>query len=123
MSEADFELVRRFNGLFRTRDVAALDELLAPEFVAHNGDEDVHGPEGWRRFLEEAWERFERIDTGVQELLTDGTLVAERWTFHASGGDGPELHGHGITVHRIVDGRMRENWAVFHPDDPQDADG
>jgi hypothetical protein len=117
MSDEHFDLVRQFNQLFVTRDLDLLERLVAPDFVAHNGDSDVRGPDGWRRFLEEAWEQYERVDTGTDELIGDGGLVAERWWFRATPKDGGEgLQGHGITVHRVVDGRLQENWAIFQPD-------
>jgi predicted ester cyclase len=117
MSDEHFDLVRQFNQLFSTRDLDLLQRLVAPDFVAHNGDTDVRGPDGWRRFLEESWERFERVDTGIEELIANGGLVAERWWFRATPKDGGEgLRGHGITIHRVVDGRLQENWATFQPE-------
>lgn len=114
-NEENFALVRRFNQIFQAEDLSVLDEMLAPDFVAHNGDEEVHGPDGWRRFVIETREQAGEIETGVDELLGDGGLVAERWWIRGSAEGGEELHGHGITVHRIVNGRLQENWAVFHP--------
>jgi predicted ester cyclase len=117
MPDDNFELVRQFNQLFVTRDLDLLERLVASDFVAHNGDTEVRGPEGWRRFLEENWEQFERVDTGIDELIGDGGLVAERWTFDATPKNGGQpLRGHGITVHRIVERRLQENWAIFHPE-------
>lgn len=117
MSDENLDLVRQFNQLFGTRDLDLLQRLVAPDFVAHNGDRDVHGADGWRGFLEEAWEQFDRVETGIDELIADGSLVAERWWFRTTTKDGSEgPGGHGITIHRIVDGRLRENWATFHPD-------
>ena len=54
-NEENFELVRRFNQVFKADDdLSVLDEILAADFVAHNGDEDVRGPDGWRRFVLDA---------------------------------------------------------------------
>jgi ketosteroid isomerase-like protein len=114
-NEENFDLVRKFNQIFKAEDLGALDALLAPDFVAHNGDQEVRGPDGWRRFVLETRGRGGEIDTGVDELIGDGDLVAERWWMRGSAEDGEDLQGHGITVHRIVNGRLQENWAVFHP--------
>ena len=115
MSDEDnFELVRRFNQVFKADDdLTVLDEILAPEFVAHNGDEEVQGPDGWRRFVLEVREQSGEIETGIDELIGDGSLVAERWWMRAKGSAG----GHGVTVHRVENGKLRENWAVYQPDD------
>ncbi|MDP9166777.1 MAG: nuclear transport factor 2 family protein [Actinomycetota bacterium] len=115
-TEENFALVRRFNQVFKEDDLSVLDEILAPDFVAHNGDQDIHGPDGWRRFVLETREQGGDVDTGNDELLGDGSLVAERWWMRGSTDGHEQLHGHGITLHRIVDGRLQENWAVFHPD-------
>ena len=115
-NEENFELVRRFNQVFKQDDLSVLDEILAPDFVAHNGDQDVHGPDGWRRFVLETREQGGKIDTGDDELLGDGDLVAERWWLRGTADGGGLLHGHGITMHRIANGRLQENWAIFQPD-------
>ena len=56
------------------------------------------------------------VETGIDELIGDGNLVAERWWIRSSavGDAGP--NGHGVTIHRIVNGKLQENWAVFHPE-------
>ena len=114
-NEENFDLVRRFNQVWVTEDLDVLDEILAPDFVAHNGDEDVHGPDGWRRFVQEAVQQGE-VETGQDEVIGDGGLVAERWWWRGRI-DGGELRGHGVTLHRIENGRLQANWAVFHPDE------
>ncbi|MDQ1513337.1 MAG: hypothetical protein QOC59_1179 [Microbacteriaceae bacterium] len=91
--------------------------MITPDFVAHNGENDVHGLDGWFRFVNENHEQFGPVETGVDEVLDDGGLVAERWWFKAGTGDGPHLSGHGITVHRIENGKLAENWAIFQPDE------
>lgn len=115
-NEENFDLVRRFNQVFIAQDLGLLDELLAPGFVAHNGDREVRGPDGWRRFVLETRSEAGTIETGVDELIGDGDLVGERWWIRGSAGGGDGLRGHGITVHRIVNGKIQENWAVFSPD-------
>ena len=116
-NEENFELVRRFNQVSRADDqLGVLNEILASDFVAHNADEDVHGPDGWRRFVLAMQEVGGDVETGIDELIGDGDLVAERWWIRSSSDGGAGLTGHGVTMHRIVNGRLQENWAVFQPD-------
>jgi predicted ester cyclase len=116
-NEENFELVRRFNQVFKADvDLGVLDEILASDFVAHNGDEDVHGPDGWRQFVLDARKDSGDIDVGIDELIGDGNLVAERWWMRSSGVGDASINGHGVTMHRIVNGRLQENWAVFQPE-------
>lgn len=114
-NEENFELVRRFNRLFQADDdLTVLDEIVAPDFVAHNGDEDVHGPDGWRQFVLEVRRGGGVIETGIDELIGNDSLVAERWWMRASSNEA--FSGRGVTMHRIVNGRLQENWAVVAPE-------
>ena len=116
-TEENFELVRRFNQVSKADDVlSVLNEIVASDFVAHNGDEDVRGPDGWRQFVLAIQGKAGDVETGIDELIGEGNLVAERWWIrsHSAGDPGPI--GHGITMHRIVNGKLQENWAVFQPE-------
>ena len=116
--EENFELVRRFNQVFKADDdLSVLDEILASDFVAHNGDEDVLGPDGWRQFVLDARKDSGDIEAGIDELIGDGNLVAERWWMRSSGVGDAAANGHGVTMHRIVNGRLQENWAAFQPEE------
>jgi predicted SnoaL-like aldol condensation-catalyzing enzyme len=116
-NEENFELVRRFNRVFRSDDdLTVLDQILAPDFVAHNGDEVVRGPDGWRQFVLEARRQGGEIETGSDELIGDGSLVAERWWIRSAANGDAAIQGRGVTVHRIADGKLQENWAVFQPE-------
>jgi len=114
----DFSVIRRFNAAGHQADDSALDELLAPDFVAHNGDEDVHGVDGWRAFLASGTEQFGPSEAGIEELIRGGGFIAERWWLRLTS---PASTGadrmHGITMHRIVDGRIAEQWAVMQMDE------
>ena len=115
--EENFELVRRFNQVSKAdHDLSVLNEILAPDFVAHNGDEDVRGPDGWRQFVLAMQEEGGDVETGIDELIGDGNLVAERWWIRSSAAGDAGPNGHGVTIHRIVNGKLQENWAVFQPE-------
>jgi len=120
-NEENFQLVRRFNQVFKADDdLSVLDEILASDFVAHNGGEDgvedVRGPEGWRQFVLAARKVGGDIEAGIDELIGAGNLVAERWWMRSSAGSDAGVTGRGVTMHRIVNGKLQENWAVFQPE-------
>jgi hypothetical protein len=116
-NEENFALVRRFNQVFKADDdLTVLDEILAPDFVAHNGDEEVRGPDGWRRFVLETRNEGGDIEAGIDELIGSDSLVAERWWMRGTADEGTTFSGHGVTMHRIANGRLQENWAVFSQD-------
>ncbi len=86
-----------------------LEELLAPDFVVHGGDgQEVHGPDGWRQFIQSVQAQAGDMESGIDEMISNGNLVAERWWVRSSEGT-----RRGITMHRIVDGKLQEDWVVF----------
>jgi ketosteroid isomerase-like protein len=106
--EENFELIRRFNQVVGGGDLDELDELLAPDFVAHGFEGEVSGRDAWREFVVAGREQFGESEAGIEELIGNGDLVAERWWIRAAAGT-----RRGITMHRIVDGRLQEDWAVY----------
>jgi len=75
--EESFELVRRFNQVSKSDDVLSeLNEIVASDFVAHNGDKDVRGPEGWHKFVLDAQGNGTDIDVGIHELIGQGNCQA-----------------------------------------------
>jgi hypothetical protein len=107
-NEENFELVRRFNKVLALKDLSVLDELLAPDFAAHDGEQEVRGRDAWRQFVAAGQEQYGDVETGVDELIGHGNLVAERWWIRASA-----VTRRGITIHRIADGRLQEDWVVY----------
>ena len=105
--EENFELIRRFNQVNAAGDLGVLDEILAPDFLARNGEQEVHGPDGWRQFVLAGREQYGESEGGIDELIGNGNMVAERWWLRAAAGT-----RRGITMHRIVDGKLEEDWMV-----------
>ncbi len=107
--EENLELVRRFNQTPGAKDLSVLDELLAEDFVVHTGDgQEVRGREAWRQWILAGQEQFGEVEMGIDELLGNGSLVAERWWARTGAGT-----RRGITMHRIEGGKIQEDWVVF----------
>lgn len=114
----ELAVIRRFNAAGHDEDDSALEELLTPDFVAHNGDQDVHGVDGWREFLARARDQFGPSRAGIDELIPSGNLIGERWWIRSTPpGTTTVSLAHGITMHRLVHGRIAEQWAVMREDD------
>src|SRR4051812_21729179 len=90
------------------KDLSVLDELVAPDFVARDGKEEVRGRDAWRQFVAAGQEQYGDVESGIDELIANGDLVAERWWIRASA-----VTRRGITMHRIADGRLQEDWVVY----------
>ena len=123
MSAENEALARRFfeemcNG--RRYDLA--DEILAPDHRYHDAQSPPTdpGPEGMKRTvsiyadgLDGHWE--------VHDIFSGGDDVAVRWTGHGVhkteimglSPTGTEIRVDAITILRVADGKIAENWTVW----------
>jgi steroid delta-isomerase-like uncharacterized protein len=121
MSEANKALVRRnFEEIWNRENYALVDELHAPDYVAHIASTPavVRGREQFKQFV--ALRRFAFPDTRfvVEDQLAEGDKVATRWTAHGThqrafmgvAPSGRALTITGISIHRIVNGQIVESW-------------
>jgi steroid delta-isomerase-like uncharacterized protein len=95
------------------------DEVHSKDFVAHAGKEtftaaqDLAFAKGWR-------DAFPDGVSTVEQVVAEGDLVVVRWTGRGtntgSGNGLPATGRHveagGITIFRMVDGRIAEEWGV-----------
>lgn len=113
------ELIGRLHArLLGSRDVSALDEFFAPDFVSHNTPPGFPpGVEGVRRFFEAFRDGLPDVEVSVDELVAEDDRVAVATTIRGTH-DG-ELFGHaptgrrveitGIDLVRVRDGRIVEH--------------
>jgi steroid delta-isomerase-like uncharacterized protein len=118
--EANKALFRRFYGdTWNTGDTTLIDELLAPDFVNHELV-DVAPPhrELYKQAIRETKEASPDFTVTIEDLIAEGDQVAARW--HAAGthsqgylgqpATGKHVELRGITVVRIIGGRIAEFW-------------
>ncbi len=100
-------------------NLAAFDELLAPEFVCNYAPPDVpHGPEGYRQTVNLYHTASPDMHYMVDEMVAEGDKVAVRWTGSGTHkGDlmgiaptGKQLTITGISILRIASGKIIEEW-------------
>lgn len=99
-------------------DVA--DELVAEEYVEHSTahPEDVHGPAGFKREVEELRAAFPDLTVTEEETIAEGDRVVSRITFqgtHEGEFQGIEPTGESIeseiiAINRFDDGKVVEAW-------------
>ena len=122
MVEENKELIRRYTrAVFDEGDVAAVDRYLAPDFYNHVTGRS--GTEDFKRLaadLRDAQGSANVIDLMVAEgefvvalMTVTRTLNKELsvfgFTFPADGQSYTITHVH---IYRVVDGKIREHWAV-----------
>ena len=96
----------------------ALEEVYAHTFVMHEPDEDVRGIEGLTQFVSMIRSALPNLRITLEEDIAEGDKVVSRW--RAQGTHQGELMGiaptgnevaiTGITIHRIEDGKIVEEW-------------
>lgn len=96
------------------------DELVAGDFVGHDPSlpEEVRGPAGVKELIAGYRAAFPDIHVTIEDQIADGDRVVTRWS--VKGTHQGELMGMpatgkqatvtGITIDRIVGGRIAESW-------------
>lgn len=117
-------LAREAIRIWTTGDFDAADDIYAPDYVNHQhhhtGDpQDLHGVEAIKKFAAEFRKAFPDFHDSIDMQIAEGDMVATR--FISTGthkgvlmGVEPtnkELCWTGITIDRIVDGKIAESWA------------
>jgi steroid delta-isomerase-like uncharacterized protein len=112
-------VVRAYVDAANAGDVEAMVALTAPGFVHHSGAGDLDA-DGLRRGFAYYKSAFPDFRYDVEELLAadDGTAVVARWTmrgtqrgpFLGAPPSGRSIAAAGISLHRVRDGKVTEDW-------------
>jgi len=123
-TQANKELVMRFVTANNERDMAALDELLAPGFTRHcpaTPGVDVKCPDDFKEFLRRDVAAVPDARVEVKHILAEGAKVA-LWANYSGTQEGPmgpfPASGRSCStdfggVFRIEDGRIAELWVTW----------
>jgi len=98
-----------------------IEEICAPDYVCHEVDQDIRGPEGVRQFIFMLRAAFPDLHVTVEDVIAEGDKIVQRWT--GRGTHQGELMGIpptgnrvsvvGITISRFKDGKVTEEWEVY----------
>jgi steroid delta-isomerase-like uncharacterized protein len=79
-------VIRRWIEAFNERDLEAEAAVLAPDYVAHvpAAPGALEGLEAWRQFTASFAEAFPDIRLTVEEIFSEGDLVAARVAFRGT---------------------------------------
>jgi steroid delta-isomerase-like uncharacterized protein len=123
-AEENKALAREAICIWTTGDFDAADDIYAPDYVNHHhhhpGDaEDIHGAEAMKKFAAEFRKAFPDFHDSIDIQIAEGDMVATRFTsrgthrgvFMGVEPTNKELSWTGITIDRIVEGRIVESWA------------
>jgi steroid delta-isomerase-like uncharacterized protein len=120
-TEENKALVRRFYAEIDQGNLAAMDELVAEDYLDHSPPPFPGLAEG-REGLKQAFEIFWRATPGrheIEDQLAEGDKVVTRMTAYGKHeqdlpgipATGNELRMTATVIHRIEDGKLVEKWS------------
>jgi serine phosphatase RsbU (regulator of sigma subunit)/predicted ester cyclase len=114
-------LVRRyFEEAWVKRNMAAVDELMVPNYVEHQiPDGRLTSRHSLKQLLAMYYKAFPDMKSVLHDILAQGDRVMYRWSVNATHlGDwlgipptGNHMRATGITIYRIVGGKAVEGWS------------
>jgi steroid delta-isomerase-like uncharacterized protein len=120
-TEANKAIARRnFEEVWNEGKLAAVDEIIAANHVNRDpANPGVSGPEGFKQLVSMYRSAFPDTHFAIEAQIAEGDKVVTRWT--ARGTHQGELMGipptgkqlavTGMTIDRIVGGKIAESWA------------
>jgi steroid delta-isomerase-like uncharacterized protein len=117
--EDNKEIVRRYlEEVFHRRNSAAVDAMVAPDFVHHDPVNPIHGPEGLKQLQAVLFAAFPDLRITIEDMVAEGDRVVVRYTFTGTHrGDlagipptGKAVRFTGIFIRRLRDGKAVDDW-------------
>jgi predicted ester cyclase len=117
-------LLQRLTEALNSRDLDAVDEIFTPDYVRHDPSGLLHeaGIEEYKRAFSAILAAFPDAKWAVEEILENGDRIIGRFSFQGTH-DGPFFNigptGKKVTypiigIYRIEEGRIAEDWHIFH---------
>src|SRR3712207_2489002 len=121
--EENMALARRFMEAKIKGDLDTVDEMLAPDYVSHTKilPDQEPGPEGEKRAIAQISAAFSNSDLRIEDQVAADDKVVTRLIVHRTHDRGEfmgvEPTGREITllvivIHRIVGGKVAEEWGI-----------
>ncbi|MGW1409675.1 ester cyclase [Streptomyces sp. NPDC002403] len=102
---------RRMYTAFNARDLTALEEILAEDFVSH--PLGTTGVAAVSRAWSGLFAAYPEVRVAVEDMLVDGDKVAVRSVMHGvPGGGTPDTGPTMMEIFRVDGGRITELWGV-----------
>jgi ketosteroid isomerase-like protein len=113
---------RHFEDFVNRQDLSAADRNFAADYREHGADAPAGsppGPDGPKRYLAAAFERFPDIHVTIEDIIAEGDKVVVRNTWRATDSQsGQKIEFAGIVIWRIAGGKLAERWAYLQAPHP-----
>jgi predicted SnoaL-like aldol condensation-catalyzing enzyme len=105
-------LVKRFfDEVFNRRNLAAVDEFIAPTYTNHSNAIPISGPAGVRETITAELRAFPDLQTTIEDMIAEGDKVVIRCTDHFTRpSDGARVTLPWIEILRLENGKAVEAW-------------
>ena len=122
MSEENKELARRSWEIVSEWNPDLIEEFYPPDLVWHEPDQDIRGYEEARQFVSTFFDAFPDMNITVEDAIAEGDQAVTRYTIRGTHRGETEEFGpptgrqmelEGITIHRIEDGKIVEEWSRY----------
>jgi steroid delta-isomerase-like uncharacterized protein len=119
-TDTNKDIVRRVGVEPWEGNLGVIDELVASDYVGHDpAQPEQHGPEGVKGFVTAYLAAFPDGRITIDDQFAERDLVATRWTGRGTqNGElmgipptGKEVTVSGITISRVKDGKVVEEWS------------
>ena len=117
-------LSERMLQVWNEGNLALIDELFTPDYVGHEVDtaEDLVGADALKEWVTSVRTSYPDFNNTLEELIIKGDKIVMRWTatgtHTGSRGDlpptGKQVRFSGVTVSRVVNGKMAETWVFYN---------
>lgn len=120
--EDNKQIIRRYlEGNWDYEKLQTFREVLAPDYLFHGPWGEIRGVEAFRAAIAKEQEALEGLYLKIDEMVAEGDTVAVRhttWfthqgTFLNAMGSGRSITMQGMSVHRIVGGKVAETWDSY----------
>lgn len=119
MSQESKAILQRYIAVVNERDLGAIDEVVAKDFVAHHFPPGLpRGPEGVRQYTHFTLTAFPDVHINPEDVVAEGDRVSLRFTFSGTHkgefmgrpATGREVSIGGMAMARIANGKLVEWW-------------
>ena len=118
-SEENKALMSRWIEAVNQRNLAASDELCAPDFVYHDASKTMRGVEPYKQVLSMYLTAIPDLHLTLEDVIAEGDKAVTRQTYRGTHqgnlmgipATGKQLTLTGMAITRIASGKVVEQWA------------
>ena len=71
-------VLRHWDEVVSKGNLEIIDDICAPDFVAHEADQDIRGPEGVRQFILMLRAAFPDLHVNAEDVIAERDKVVQR---------------------------------------------